>query len=63
MADKNAPVILEIALNGITSKARNPTTPATSAEVERAKVLWERHGRQLATPAQTAAILGPPRGV
>jgi uncharacterized protein (DUF849 family) len=33
------------------------------AEVERARALAERHGRRLATTAETAAILGLPRGV
>jgi len=33
MAEENMLVVLEIASNGITSKARNPTAPSTSAEI------------------------------
>lgn len=52
------PVILEVAVNGGTTKARNPHTPINVELVRRAVAACEQADRMVATPAHAAEILG-----
>lgn len=63
MARAETPVILEVAINGMTSKAKNPNAPRTAAEIERESLrafalgasIVHAHNSDIALTGQAAA--------